>query len=234
VPSSRAGRGRVTRFPAARFALLVLAVAATLAAGCDERASDQTPTAQATKGNGASEQSSPSPRARQESPAPSPRANEQTTQQGQVFRFAAGNVRLRRAGFDRLRILAFAAKRGWRGRIDDNNDDDVGVEFRKARREVDFRAELDGRLEVEVCEEVAQRGATFGVGEAGRVSLQRVGDEELRVSGTSTNASWRQRVTDNFDDEVHVVFTSRRDRLDFDAQFDDGRYEATICSRLSA
>jgi hypothetical protein len=212
----------------------VLAVAATLSAGCDERASDQTPTAQATKGKGTADQRLPSPTARRESPEPSPRANEQTAQQGQVFRFAAGNVRLRRAGFDRLRILGFAAKRGWRGRIDDNNDDDVGVEFRKARRELDFKAELDGRLEVEVCEDVAQRGATFRVGEAGRVSLQRVGDEELRVSGTSTNASWRHRVTDNFDDEIHVLFTSGRERLDIDAQFDDGRYEATICRRLTA
>jgi hypothetical protein len=220
--------------PSSRAVLLVVTVVAIVAAGCDERAPDQAPTAQATNSDETGNGGSPSPSPRQRSPEPSPRANEQTAQQGQVFRFAAGNVRLRRAGFERLRILGFAAKGGWRGRIDDNNDDDVGVEFRKARREVDFKAELDGRLEVEVCEDVAQRGATFRVAEAGSVSLQRVGDDELRVSGRSTNGSWRHRVTDNFDDEVHVVFTSGRERLDFDAQFDDGRYEATICRRLSA
>ncbi|MFN2489305.1 MAG: hypothetical protein ABR529_06155 [Actinomycetota bacterium] len=151
-----------------------------------------------------------------------------------TFRVSGGKVTLRKVGFERLRISNVATSKGWRSRIDDNNDDSVGVDFFKAGRNLELTAELDvGRLRVEACEDVSQTGTDVTVAEAGTVTLQRLVDEDLRVARVTTRGAWRSRITDNNSEDVEVVFTSKSTRIDFDAQFDDGRIEASFCRTLN-
>jgi hypothetical protein len=161
------------------------------------------------------------------------RPAEKSSPKGATFQFAAGNVLLRRAGFDRLRITKFTAKGGWRGRVDDNNDDSVDAIFFRGRRRMEFKAELDdGRLQVRACEDFVQIGGSFKIADAGTVTLQRMGDEDLRFARADATAGWHARITDNNSEDVEALFSSKNETIEFDAQTDNGRIEATICNRL--
>ena len=160
-------------------------------------------------------------------------AEKKSSPKGATFQFAAGNVLLRRAGFDRLRISKITAKGGWRGRVDDNNDDSVDAIFFRGRRRMEFKAELDdGRLQVRACEDFVQIGGNFKIANAGTVTLQRIGDEDLRFARADATAGWHARITDNNSEDVEALFSSKNERVEFDAQTDNGRIEATICNRL--
>jgi hypothetical protein len=161
-------------------------------------------------------------------------AGQQPPPKGRSFTFSAGSVTLRRVGFDTLRVVSVRAKPGWRGRIDDNFDDSVGVEFFKGRGHVDFTAGLEnGRLQAEACQDLSPVGARFQIGSTGAVTLRPLGDEDLHISGVSPISGWRARITDNNSEDVEVLFFSNTGKVEFDAQLDDGRLEGNFCRTLS-
>jgi hypothetical protein len=163
-------------------------------------------------------------------------SKQKSSDKGKSFTVPPGTVTVRRLGFDNLRIVGVKAQSGWRGRIDDNFDDDVQVVFRRGRQRVDFDAGLeDGRLRVESCEELSRLRTRPAIGGAGIVTLRRLGDEELHVSIVDSSPGWRPRVTDNNSEDIEVLFVpvSGKGRIEFDAQLDDGRLEGTICRALS-
>jgi hypothetical protein len=203
---------------AVRAVLLFIALAVI---ACDARPQSAQPAGEAQGGN--------QPRARNESPAGArePRAG------GRSFVMSAGNVTVRRAGFDTLRIVEVKVKPGWRRRIEDDFDDSVGVEFHMGQRNLDFNAALEnGRLSAEACREISPLSARPTIGNAATVALQRIGDEDLRVRVVKTSPGWHGRITDNNSEDVEVLVRSGQGRLEFDAQLDDGRFEGSLCRAL--
>jgi hypothetical protein len=68
----------------------------------------------------------------------------------------AGEVELAIDG-DRLVLVDVRPNDGWSHRIDDDDDDEIEIDFRDNGREIDFEAELDdGRLEIDVCDTVVE------------------------------------------------------------------------------
>ena len=68
-----------------------------------------------------------------------------------LYRFEAGEVDMTRDG-DRLVLGDVRPAEGWTHRIDDQDDADIEIDFRRDGREIDFEAELDdGRLDIEIC-----------------------------------------------------------------------------------
>jgi hypothetical protein len=153
---------------------------------------------------------------------------------GRVFSSAAGKITVRRAGFDALRIVEVEPNAGWTRRIDDNFDDSVGVDFFKQGRKLDVEVSIDsGRLRGEACEDLPRLSSQPSVADAGRLSITRVGDEDLHVSVVQTSGGWNARVTDNNSEDIEVLFVSSRGRIDFDAELDDGRLTGTVCRSLN-
>ena len=68
----------------------------------------------------------------------------------------AATVALRRIGDEDLRVSIVRTSRGWRGRITDNNSEDVEVVFSSGQGKLEFDAQLDdGRLEGTICRVLA-------------------------------------------------------------------------------
>jgi hypothetical protein len=65
--------------------------------------------------------------------------------------FEAGSAVVTREG-DRLVLGAIAPAEGWEARVDDQDDDEIEIEFFRGDEELDLEVEIDdGRVEVEVC-----------------------------------------------------------------------------------
>jgi hypothetical protein len=214
--------GRSARLPGSAIAVVLLALAGS---ACDAKPEATQPAATsqqpANDQNGKSKPTKKKPNESSQSP------------KGQVFDSVGGKVTVRRAGFDALRIVAVDPNAGWRRRIDDNFDDSVGVDFFKGGRKLDVEVSIDnGRLRGEACEDLPRLSAQPSVADAGRLSISRVGDEDLHVSVAQTSRGWNARITDNNSEDIEVLFLSSRGRIDFDAELDDGRLTGTVCRSL--
>jgi hypothetical protein len=216
------GKQRHTRWPRPVLAVVLLALAA---GACDAKP-------EATQPAGTSQQPANDQDGKRKPTKKKP-SKSPTSPKGQVFASAGGKVTVRRAGFDTLRIVGVAPNAGWTRRIDDNFDDSVGVDFFKGGRKLDVEVSIDnGRLRGEACEDLPRLSAQPSVADAGRLSVSRVGDEDLHVSVVQTSQGWNARITDNNSEDIEVLFMSSRGRIDFDAELDDGRLTGTICRSL--
>ena len=158
-----------------------------------------------------------------------------------VFRVSdAGEVELAVDG-NRLVLVDVRPNDGWSHRIDENDDDEIEIDFRDNGREIDFEAELDdGWLKIDVCDTVVDpQGDVYQVGDAGEVEVRRGTDDDdddggstyLELLDVRPNDGWTHEVEDDDDDEIEVVFRSGDREVKFDLEVDDGRAEAKICTR---
>src|SRR5690606_35628303 len=94
----------------------------------------------------------------------------------------AGDVTLRVEG-DRLVLVDVQPSDGWTHRVDEDDDDEIEIDFRDNGREIDFEAEIDdGRLKIDVCDTVLDpAGDVYTVGDAGEVEVRQVGDDDLEL-----------------------------------------------------
>ena len=152
----------------------------------------------------------------------------------------AGDVELAIDG-DRLILVDVRPSDGWTHRVDEDDDDEIEIDFRDNGREVDFEAELDdGRLKIDVCDIVIDAaGDVYSVGEAGEVEVRRVRDDDddddddidLELVEVRVNDGWSYEVEHDDDDEIEVVFNRGEERVKFDLESDDGLLEAKTCTR---
>ena len=164
----------------------------------------------------------------------SPGTKKKDSSKQKSFTISAGSVTVERVGFDTLRIARVTANSGWRRHVEDDFDDNVGVEFLGRGRTVDFNASLEnGRLQAESCVNISRLSDRPAIQEAGMVALQRIGDEDLHVSIVKSSQGWQPRITDNNSEDIEVLFVSGKGRIEFDAQLDDGRLEGSICEVLT-
>lgn len=201
--------------------MLALVFVATLGA-CDARPEGSAPAAE-TKPTS------------EEGGAPTKSSGEkkQGAPKGTTFSISAGSLTVRRVGFDTLRIVGSTANTGWRRRKDDDFDDSVGIDLFKGRQSIDLDVSLDnGRMRAEACQDLPGLGSRPAVGQAGAVSITRIGDEDLHVSIERSSPGWRARITDNNSEDVEVLFVSKEGRIEFDADLDDGRLEGRLCRVL--
>lgn len=154
----------------------------------------------------------------------------------------AGEVELALDG-DRLVLVEVRPSAGWSHRVDEDDDDEIEIDFHDNGREIDFEAELDdGRLKVDVCDiSIVAAGDVYSVGEAGEVEIRQSRDDDddddddddidLELVKVRVNDGWSYEVEKDDDDEIEVVFHRGEERVKFDLESDDGWLEARTCTR---
>ncbi len=85
-------------------------------------------------------------------PGPDSCVDVRVRKDGKYTVYEAGTAVVRRGG-TRLVVGKVTPAKGWTSRVDDRDDDEVEIEFRKSRNnELDLEVELDdGRVEVQIC-----------------------------------------------------------------------------------
>jgi hypothetical protein len=81
----------------------------------------------------------------------------------------------------------------------------------------------------ETCQDVPDAGeGHYEIAGIGVVVIAREG-ERLRLESVETVEGWQHRVDDAGDAEIEVDFLRDGERLEFEAELEDGRIEAEVC-----
>lgn len=134
---------------------------------------------------------------------------------------------------DGLVLLDVREASGWTARVDEEDADELEVEFRSGNVTRTIEVEIDdGRLEIDIDTDIEPADpGTYDVGAAGSFTFERDGDR-LRLLDVSPASGWDVRVDEEDDDEIEFVVTSGNQRWKVEIELDDGEVELEIDYRV--
>jgi hypothetical protein len=140
----------------------------------------------------------------------------------------AGTVTFSLAG-GRLVLEDVSTADGWTSRIDEEDDDELEVDFERDGVSWEFEVEVDdGRLEVELRQDLrdAQPGS-YDLADAGSFAFE-VADGRLTLTTLDVADGWE--LTEREEDADEFEFELRQGEREFDVEveLDDGRVEVEI------
>lgn len=172
----------------------------------------------------------------------------------------AGTVTLANDG-TRLEIVSVNQRDGWLIEIETAVGREVEVDFRQATRRIQFNAELeDGQIRVRARERVvdapstptqastSQRSTTttaadlasvatagsvsYQAGSAGTVTISNTGSQ-LRITAVDAASGWSHEIEVQVGREVEVDFRNGENRVQFNAELEDGEVRVRVRTRMA-
>jgi hypothetical protein len=134
---------------------------------------------------------------------------------------------------DGLRLVEVTEADGWTARVDEDDRDEIEVEFRRGDVDRDFEVELDdGVLEVDTYTDVEPADAgVHELGQAGSFEFRADGGR-LELLDVVVADGWELRMDDESSDEIEFTVSSGDERWWVEIELDDGGIELEIDHRV--
>ena len=133
-----------------------------------------------------------------------------------------------------LSLIGTRANSGWEVEIDEQEADEIEVDFGRENVEWDFDVEAEGNvLRVEMTQQIDDAEAgIYGVGDAGEVEFG-LENGRLILVENRPNEGWDARVGEESDDEIEIDFVRGNVEWQFEAELDDDEVQVEIDQRIS-
>jgi hypothetical protein len=132
-----------------------------------------------------------------------------------------------------LTLIDVTENEGWTSRIDEDDRDEIEVDFTRGATRIQIEIEWDGgELEIDIATDIdpAEPGV-YDLGRAGSVEFARDG-ERLSLIDVVVADGWDLRIDDESDEEIEFELRSGAERWDVEIELDDGRIEVEIDYRV--
>lgn len=136
---------------------------------------------------------------------------------------------------DGLRLVEVTEAEGWTARVDEDDRDEIEVEFRQGNVDRDLEVEWDdGVLEVDTSTDIEPADAgVYELGQAGSFEFRADGGR-LELLDVIVADGWELRMDDESDDEIEFTVSSGDERWWVEIELDDGEVELEIDHRVRA
>lgn len=139
----------------------------------------------------------------------------------------AGTVTFEVEG-DALVLVGYEPSDGWDARVDEEDDDEIEVDFQRDDVRWEFEVELDdGQLEIEIRQDHldAEPGA-YDLPDGGAFAFEADGD--LTLASVTPGDGWEVTDQEEGSDEIEISLRATDRRLEVEVELDDGRIEIEI------
>jgi hypothetical protein len=131
-----------------------------------------------------------------------------------------------------LVLIDVTAADGWTARVDEEDADEIEVDFVQGSISHEIEIELDDRLEVDVRTDIEPADpGVYELGAAGSVEFA-VDGGALRLVDVVVADGWQLRIDDESADEIELIVARGPERWDVEIELDDGRVELEIDYRV--
>jgi len=133
-----------------------------------------------------------------------------------------------------LALVGSRANPGWEVDIDEQDADEIEVDFGRGKIEWNFDVEAEGNvLQVEIAQEIdAAEAGVYRIGDAGEVEFG-LENGRLALVEARPNEGWDARVSEEADDELEADFVRGNVEWHFEAELDDGEIPVDVGQRIS-